>query len=76
MLEQDVVAEISLIGRHESRARPGQRRVEPLHPAFAADGHAGPHEVVAVERQHDVDFGADLERSFDEIRSAPHAADV
>ena len=49
--------------RGEDHARrAGQRRVEALDPARTAGRDAGAHEVVAVERQHDVHLGARVER--------------
>jgi hypothetical protein len=70
--EQRVIAKIALFGRHDDAVRAQQRCVETPNPLITADGDTRTHEVVAVERQHDVDFGVAIECSFDQqqIRAA------
>ena len=76
VLEQHVVAEVTLLGRVDDARRPRERRVEARQPAVAADFDAGSHEVVAVERQHDIDLGALCQRAASmTMRSAPQAAE-
>ncbi len=66
VLEQDVVAEMVLLGGHDHARRPGKRAVEAVDPVPAADRNTGPHEVVAVEWQHDVHFRPGVLRRLDE----------
>ncbi len=72
MLEQHVVAEVALVRRHDDARRGGARGGEARQPFLAARGHAGAHEIALVERQHEVDFRAPLERGVDEqqVRAA------
>ena len=66
VLEQHVVAEVILFGRHDDPRGARERSVEAPHPFVAADGDARAHEIVALERQHDVHFGVARKRRFDE----------
>jgi hypothetical protein len=51
-------------GDHPGRAR--ERAIEALRPSVPADSDARPHEIVAIEGQQHVDFGADVERGLDQ----------
>ena len=68
VLEQDVVAEMVLLGGHDDARCPAECAVEAVDPVRAADRNAGPKEVVPVERQHDVHFRPGIERRLDEYQ--------
>lgn len=66
MLEEHVVVEIALLGRHDHPRRTGQCGVEALNPHLPAGRDARAYEILAIERQHDVHLRADVERGLDE----------
>ena len=72
MLEQHGVAEVALLGRHDDPRRARQCVIETGRPAVAARRDAGANEILAIEREHDVHLGADIERRLHEhqVRTA------
>ena len=51
VLEQHVVAEVALLGRHDDPRRARQCVIETGRPAVAARRDAGANEILAIERE-------------------------